>query len=58
MCFYKTVSLKVGLVGGELHLFEFLFECMKLSWLSTLNQWMSLLTADDRKKVSIAHSGR
>lgn len=53
MCFYRTMSLKIGCVSRKLPLFSSFVLHKVIGWLSALNQW----TADSKKMVSIAHSG-
>lgn len=53
ICFYRTMSLKIGFISRKLPLFLSFVGHKVIGWLSVLNQW----TADGKKMVSIAHSG-
>lgn len=56
MCFYSTMSSKIGLVSREL--LPFLsFLHMIIDWLSTLHRWMFLWTADDSTVDSLLARG-
>lgn len=53
MCFYRTISRKVRLVSEELPLCLSFVVQKVTGWLSTFNQWMFALTADDRKVLCL-----